>query len=185
VRLLGIAAHPADAAELCGRSFARYAAEGTQVTLLCAGADGWSAAAGKAVIQRLGVRDLVLLDYTCEASAASDLEAAIRDVLAGMEPHVVVADQQSATLARAALQAFSRVRHGIGGSAALPAKFYYRAAPGSPAVQVTTAISVGHSQPPELFIRAYPTPWVTGVVERDLFAGIADGLWAQEERLAS
>ena len=155
------------------------------MTLLCAGADGWAVAAGKAAIHRLGVSDLVLLDYGGDASAASDLEAAIRDVMAGIAPHVVVADQQSATLARAALDAFFRVRHGIGGSAALPAKFYYRAAPGSPAVQVTTAISIGPPQPPELFIRAYPTPWVTGVLERDLFAGIAEGLSGQDERLAS
>jgi hypothetical protein len=27
---------------------------------------------------------------------------------------------------------------------------------------------------PELFVRVFPDPWITGVLERDLFAGVPD-----------
>jgi hypothetical protein len=38
---------------------------------------------------------------------------------------------------------------------------------------VTTAIAVGRAAAPELFVRVFPNPWVTGVLERDLFAGLS------------
>jgi hypothetical protein len=53
---------------------------------------------------------------------------------------------------------------------------------------VTTAITVAIATTPELFVRAFPDPWVTGVLERDLFAGLsADPGTASTlaERLAS
>jgi hypothetical protein len=40
-------------------------------------------------------------------------------------------------------------------------------------VAVTTAIAVGTAAAPELFVRVFPNPWVTGVLERDLFAGLS------------
>ena len=41
-RLLGFAADPDKASNLCGGTFARYAAAGTEVTLVCAATHEWS-----------------------------------------------------------------------------------------------------------------------------------------------
>jgi LmbE family N-acetylglucosaminyl deacetylase len=180
-RLLGIAADPEDAGDVCGQAFARYAGSGTEVTLLCAGAAEWSTA-GKPALRRLGVRDLVLLDYQ-EILDSSELEAAIADLMAGLRPHVVVLDQKQQGLGRVAGSAFSRVRQAAGGSAALPAKLYQRVLGPATTTRVTTAIAVPQG-PPELFVRLHPTPWVTGVLERDLFGGLLADADA-EERLAS
>ena len=67
--------------------------------------------------------------------------------------------------------AFSRVRRAAGGTSALPAKLYCRLSGSSPLVSVTTAIAIA-GESPEMFVRAFPDPWVTGVLERDLFAGV-------------
>jgi hypothetical protein len=60
-----------------------------------------------------------------------------------------------------------------GGTAALPAKLYFRPSVGPDSVAVTTAIAAATAAAPELFVRVFPTPWVTGVLERDLFAGLS------------
>jgi hypothetical protein len=39
-------------------------------------------------------------------------------------------------------------------------------------VAVTTAIAVAATSA-ELFVRVFPDPWVTGVLERDIFAGLS------------
>ena len=71
-RLLGVVADPNQAGDLCGHAFARYAASGTDITLVCAAAREWNGSDHKAAAGRLGVRDLVLLDYRL-----SELTAAI------------------------------------------------------------------------------------------------------------
>jgi hypothetical protein len=48
---------------------------------------------------------------------------------------------------------------------------YQRTESASGPVQVTTAIAVPDGSP-ELFVRIHPRPWVTGLLERDLFAGL-------------
>jgi hypothetical protein len=170
-RLLGVVADPNQAADLTGHTFARYAASGTDVTLLCAGGRGWRGTDQLPALRRLGVRDLVLLDYDARELTAALLQDVFADVMAGVRPHVVVADGTRPAIRDAVTSAFSRARHAAGGSSALPAKLYYRMTGSSPLVSVTTAIVIP-SQSPEMFIRAFPDPWVTGVLERDLFAGV-------------
>lgn len=175
-RLLGLAARPADAGDLCGRTFARYAASGTDVTLVCAAAHGSTDVETRSAAERLGVRNLVLLDYRPSELTASALEDVFADVMASVRPHVVVADATRPAVREASASAFSRIRRASGRSGALPLKLYFRPSAETPSVRVTTAIAVPMLGSPELFTRAYPDPWVTGVVERDLFAGIsADG----------
>jgi hypothetical protein len=170
-RLLGVVADPNKAADLTGHAFAHYAASGTDVTLVCAGGPEWRGSDHLPVVRRLGVRDLVLLDYDVRELTAVVLEDVIADILAGLRPHVVVADGTQPAIRDAVTAAFARVRRTAGGSSALPAKLYYRLSGSSPVVSVTTAINVPGGSP-ELFVRAFPNPWVTGVLERDLFAGV-------------
>jgi hypothetical protein len=87
---------------------------------------------------------------------------------------VVVADGTPPAIRDATASAFARVRRYAGGSSALPAKLYHRPSSTSPVVSVTTSIAVPAGASPELFVRAFPDPWVTGVLERDLFAGVPD-----------
>jgi len=169
-RLLGVVADPHQAAGLTGHTFAHYAASGTDVTLVCAGARDWRGTAQLPAVRGLGVRDLVLLDYDLHELTADGLVDVFADVMAGVRPHVVVADSQPA-IREAVTSAFSRVRRAAGGSSALPAKLYYRLSGSSPLVSVTTAIAIP-GESPEMFVRAFPDPWVTGVLERDLFAGV-------------
>jgi hypothetical protein len=170
-RLLGVVADPSQAADLCGHAFAHYAASGTDVTLVCVGARDWRREDQLPAVRRLGVRDLVLLDYNPRELTSPAFEDLLADVIASVRPHVVVADGSPA-VNDAASSAFSRVRRAAGGSLALPAKFYYRPSSSSPLVSVTTSIAVGSGASPELFVRVFPDPWVTGVLERDLFAGV-------------
>jgi hypothetical protein len=171
-RLLGVVADPNQAADLCGTTFAHYAASGTDVTLVCAGARDWRAAEHLPALRRLGVRDLMLLDYKPSELTAGVLEDVLADVMAGVRPHVVVADATQPAIKDAVAWAFSRVRRTAGGSSALPAKLYYRTSSISPLVSVTTSIAARVGASPDLFVRAFPDPWVTGVLERDLFAGV-------------
>ncbi len=171
-RLLGFAADPDKASTLCGGTFARYAAAGTEVTLVCAGAGEWNGADHAAIARQLGAGNLVLLDYRLSELTAGGLEAVFADVIQSVRPHVVVAEGSHSGVREATTSAFSTVRRRAGGSAALPAKLYIRpsGAPGS--VAVTTAIAVA-APTPELFVRVFPDPWVTGVLERDLFSGLS------------
>jgi hypothetical protein len=170
-RLLGVVADPNSAGDLCGQAFARYAASGADVTLVCSAAHDWNATDRKPALRELGVRDLVLLDFGLGELTASLLEDLLADVIAGVRPHVVVADGTLPSIRDAAASAFSRVRRAAGGSSALPAKLYYRSPGASPLVSVTTSIAVPGGNA-ELFVRAFPDPWITGVLERDLFAGV-------------
>jgi hypothetical protein len=172
-RLLGFAADPDKASTLCGGTFARYAAAGAEVTLVCVDALGWKSADQAALARQLGAANLVLLDYRSSELTAAGLEAVFADVMQSVRPHVVVAEGSSTGVREAISAAFSAVRRRVGGSAALPAKLYLRPSgiPGRAAV--TTAISVGKPAASELFVRLFPNPWVTGVLERDLFAGLS------------
>ncbi|TMF11828.1 MAG: hypothetical protein E6I37_08455 [Chloroflexi bacterium] len=170
-RLLGVVADPNQAADLTGHTFARYAASGTDVTLVGAGGRDWRGAQHLPAVRRLGVRDLVLLDYNLHELTAVVLEDLLADVMTGVRPHVVVADGTQPAIRDAVASAFSRVRRAAGGSSALPAKLYYRMDDSGPLVSVTTSIAVPGGSP-EMFVRAFPDPWVTGVLERDLFAGV-------------
>jgi hypothetical protein len=171
-RLLGFAPDPDKASTLCGRTFASYAAAGTEVTLVCADALGFEGADQAALARQLGAANLVLLDYRSGELTAAGLEAVFADLMQSVRPHVVVAEGSTTGVREATASAFSTVRRRTGGSAALPAKLYIRpsGAPGS--VAVTTAIAVAATSP-ELFVRVFPDPWVTGVLERDLFAGLS------------
>ena len=168
-RLLGMVVDPDQAGTLCGHTFARYAASGVEVALVCASASGWNPRRLEAV-RRLGVHDVVLLDYAARDLPSADLEVALADVMVGMRPHAVVVHGDQ-PITDAASVAFDWARRGRG-SSTLPAKLYLRPSSGSP-VPVTTRISVAGG-PAEHFIRVKPSPWVTGILENDLFAGIRD-----------
>jgi len=123
-RLLGVVADPNQAADLTGHAFAHYAASGTDVTLVCAGGRDWRGTERLPAMRRLGVRDLVLLDYDVREQKADGLADVFADVMAGFRPHVVVADSQPA-IREAVASAFSRVRRdgrilGAAGQALLP-----------------------------------------------------------------
>jgi hypothetical protein len=187
-RLLGFATDPGKASSLCGGTFARYAAAGAEVTLVCAAAHDRGGSDLVPFARKLGAGNLILLDYQPSELTAAGLEGVFADVMRSVRAHVVVAEGSDGAVREATSSAFSTARRMAGGSAALPAKLYLRpsGAPGS--VAVTTAIGVGPHAKPELFVRVFPNPWVTGVLERDLFAGLADdpGTAATlAERLAS
>lgn len=185
-RLLGLVADPDRVGDICGRAFAHYAASGTEVTLVCAAGQEAKATQLRTTVRSLGVHDLVLLDFEPDELSASALEAVFADIMTGLQPHVVVADSADPAIREAAARAFTRVHQTLGGSAALPAKLYVRLPGPTPTIGVTSAVSIGEGAAPELFTRVFPEPWLTGVLERDLFAGIpVKPELPQIERLAS
>jgi LmbE family N-acetylglucosaminyl deacetylase len=171
-RLLGFAADPDKASDLCGGTFARYASAGTEVTLVCAAARDWTGTGYVPVARQLGAGNVVLLDYRLSELTTANLGEVFADLMRSVRPHVVVAEGSHAAVREATTSAFSTVRRMARGSAALPAKLYLRPS-GGPEVAVTTAIAVALTATPELFVRVFPNPWVTGVLERDLFAGLS------------
>ena len=171
-RLLGLVADPDRVGDICGRAFAHYAASGTEVTVVCAAGHDANVADLKTSVRALGVRDLVLLDFQPEELRATELVDVFADIMTGVQPHVVVADSADPAISEAAARAFTRVHQTVGGSAALPAKLYLRIRGRAQSVGVTSAVPIGDGAAPELFARVFPEPWLTGVLERDLFAGI-------------
>lgn len=153
--------------------FKRYADSGTEVTLVCVVAPPTSTDLRPAARQ-LGIRDLVLLDFPVGELDAVRLEGILLDLFTSIRPHVVVAGAEERAVSSAVAGAVSRLRQVGGGSAALPAKLYFRPSASTPRIAVTTAVRVPGTTSPELFVRAFPDPWVTGVLERDLFAGVAE-----------
>ena len=81
-RLLGVVADPHQAANLTGHAFARYAASGTDVTLVCAGGRACPGTEQLSAVRRLGVRDLVLFDYDVSELTAAVLGDLFADVMA-------------------------------------------------------------------------------------------------------
>lgn len=171
-RLLGLVADPDRVGDICGKAFARYAAAGAEITLVCATGREANVAQLRPKVRALGVRDLVLLDFAPDELSASAVADVFADVMAGIQPHVVVADSSDLAIKEAAAAAFSQVRRAAGGSAALPAKLYVRLPGAVPSVGVTSSVPIGEGASPELFTRLFPEPWLTGVLERDLFAGV-------------
>ena len=164
LRVLGLVVDPSQAGDFCGHAFKAYRSSGVEVTVASAaelvgetGADGISLEAGAQAIAALIERQL---------------------------PHIVVVDGRDAGLKRAAVSGFTRACRRLRGRSPLPAKLYSRAYPPlTPAV--TTVLVAPGSGEPELFIRERPAPWVTGVLEHDLFAGLNLEPETAAERLAA
>ena len=87
-RLLGVVADPNQAADLTGHAFAHYAASGTDVTLVCAGGRDWRGTEWLPAMRRLGVRELVLLDYDLREQKADGLADVFADVMAGFRDEI-------------------------------------------------------------------------------------------------
>ena len=98
-RLLGFAADPGKASNLCGATFARYAAAGAEVTLVCAAAREWSGIDRAAVARQLGAGNLILLDYKLSELMAASLQDVFADVMRSVRPHVVVAEERQICMA--------------------------------------------------------------------------------------
>jgi LmbE family N-acetylglucosaminyl deacetylase len=148
-RLLAVCAAAPDEAELCPSTLAHYARQGVECRIEA---------------PRLGG-----LEAGLEARCAELYRRFAPDVVITVGP--VPGDPGGMALSQAASRAFRSMRIRGSGSAPRPLKLYFRV-PGnsSGTVQTTTVIDGPHGR--ELFIRSYPAPWVTGVIERDLFSGI-------------
>ena len=170
-RLLGLAVDPSRAGELCGHSFAHYASGGVHITLACLVSADEPPPLPQ--LDRLGIRNLALLGFEPSELTAEQIEPALTDLMAGLQPHVVVMDGSHQELNLAAERALVAARHRTGGSAALPAKLYRRPIVADRPHEVTSAVTAPGLPGADLFARIYPRPWVTGLLERDLFAGVS------------
>jgi hypothetical protein len=167
-RLLGLVADPNRVGDLCGIAGA-YAASGTSVTIATPLAAPSDEPRVRANAQARGIHDLVPLQPD-DPPTLRNL-AFLVELMESRRPQVVVVDGETSAWQETAAGAFSLARKRLAGIGDGPAKLYFRAAPPiKPGI--TTAIIRGHSSKPELFIRAYPRPWVTGVLEDDLFLGL-------------
>ena len=185
-RLLGLVVDPSRAGELCGHTFEHYVASGADVTLACVIAGTVSREAAKGTAAGAGIRNLVLLDFTAAELTETALEPMLADLIAGVAPHVVVADASDSAVCKAVVAACSRARARVSGTSALPVKLYFARSRSTQPHEITTAVRTASGRQQELFSRVFPSPWVTGVLERDLFAGIApDAGPALDELLAS
>ncbi len=169
-RLLGIVPDLESLEEIGGRTFRGYAANGVAVTIACASGADPGAIRSRAAL--LGVQALILLDYRPAERDSPALTSLLTDILRALRPHVVVlgADPVMIKIGQSAFQA---ARAGSASAGTLPAKLYLSAAPDS--AEISTVIGAGarSGEKRASFRRLFPSPWVTGVVERDLFAGLA------------
>ena len=182
-RLLAVLAHPEDDALVCRRTLHRYAAAGVETTMLWAALDpGQTAADAMAAARAAGARDLLTLDFERGELGRLDpgvLESVIGDVYRSLAPHIVVTfgadgvdgDPDHVALHHAAGRAFRAERRRARGSGEPPNRLYY-AVPGSVTGRLLATTVVEGDGGQELFARAYPQPWVTGIIERDLFVGL-------------
>lgn len=92
MRLLGLFAHPDDQGLLCGGTIARYAEGGADViSVLAAPGDGLNRSGFRSAARRLGVRDVVLLDYQPgELIDDGELDRVCGDLLRSLRPDVVI-----------------------------------------------------------------------------------------------
>lgn len=168
-RLLAVGA-PLDEGDAWGRLLKSCAESDVDVTLASVASarhvDPFSSA------RRLGI-DLVALTDGADQPRLADLEAATLRIISTIGPHVVVAESNQGPIWPALVSAVSTSRRAGRGSAALPAKLYYRVSDGSPRVAVTTIVRIPGATSPALLVRAVPEPWITGVLERDLFSGLS------------
>lgn len=172
LRLLGLVPDLESLPELGGLAFAGYAARGVGVTIACAG--GPETAALRSRARLLGIQALVLLDYRPAERESPALAGLFTDLIRAVRPHVVVVCADDEAIRTAGTRAFDHARRATSGSGALPAKLYHRFRAGGPPATVSTAVRIGTgpSAAAEGFQRIFPSPWVTGVLERDLFAGL-------------
>ncbi|HEY8678232.1 MAG TPA: hypothetical protein VIN39_06315 [Candidatus Dormibacteraeota bacterium] len=171
-RLLGVIPHVEDLPALAGRAFGRYAAAAVEITVACAGGADLGPWKGRA--RSLGIHNLIVLDYRHAELDPALLAEILADIMRGVQPHVVVASGEEIAVFEGAQRAFRAARLGPARSGAVPAKLYRRVLPGTVGSAVTTAVptGLGSVTGAERFVRVFPSPWVTGVLERDLFAGI-------------
>lgn len=169
--MLGIVADLGSLDEIGGRAFPGYTARGISVTV--ASASGADPAGVCSRARLLGIQALVLLDYRPAERESAELAAVLTDVMRAIRPHVVVVGRDG-QLVQAAQRAFKAARAAAGRTATLPAKLYIPASRGSAELSTLVPAATG-STPPSGFRRLFPDPWVTGVVEGDLFAGLTPG----------
>jgi hypothetical protein len=169
LRLLGIVPDLESLEEMGGRAFRRYAANGVAVTVACAsGADPGGIASRAAL---LGIQALILLDYRPAERDSPSLTGLLLDILRAVRPHVVVLGGEPAMIG-AGRSAFEAARAASGKAANLPAKLYVPASPDSAEISTLIRIESLRGERHAAFRRLFPSPWVTGVVERDFFAGL-------------
>lgn len=183
-RLLGLVVDPNRASEFCGHTFAHYVAAGADVTLAFVAGRELSMADARLTMEQIGVRNAVLLGLARDEVSGEALAPLLADLIGAVSPQVVVIDGGDEALSRAAAGAFVAARRRLRGIPGGPAKLYIRATGTQPHDEVTTAVDPGRGRR-ELFARVYPTPWVTGLLERDLFSGLPAEPGPSLERLAS
>jgi len=170
LRLLGIVPDLDSLEEIGGRAFRRYAANGVAVTVACAsGADPGGIASRAAL---LGIQALILLDYRPAERDSPSLTGLLLDILRAVRPHVVVLGGEPGMI-RAGRSAFEAARAASGKAGTLPAKLYVPATADSAERSTLIRLEAARGETQASFRRLFPSPWVTGVVERDLFAGLA------------
>lgn len=181
-RLLAVLAHPEDDALICRQSLHRYADAGVETTMLWAAARDAASAGAMAGARAAGARDLLTLDFSRGELTGLDpgvLSSVIADIYRSVAPHVVVTfgaegmdgDPDHVAVHHAAGRAFRTERRRARGSGEPPLRLYH-AVRDDPVGRLgaTTVVAAGAGR--ELFTRAYPHPWVTGVIEGDLFSGL-------------
>ncbi|MDQ6882830.1 MAG: hypothetical protein M3077_01140 [Candidatus Dormibacteraeota bacterium] len=171
LRLLGLVPDLESLPELGGLALAGYAARGVAVTIACAG--GPETATLRSRARLLGIQALVLLDYRPAERESPALTELFTDLIRAIRPHVVVVCADDEAIRTAGTRAFDQARRATSGSGSLPAKLYHRFRAGGSPATVSTALRIGSGTAAvEGFQRIFPSPWVTGVLERDLFAGL-------------
>lgn len=169
LRLLGIVPDLESLEEIGGRALRRYAASGVEVTVACASGTDPGGIGSRAAL--LGVGALILLDYRPAERDSQSLPALLEDVMRALRPHVVVLGGDPMLL-RAGRAAFDAARAVSSKPGVLPAKLYVPAAHKSPQTSTRIPIADGPGRLRASFRRVFPSPWITGVVEGDLFAGL-------------
>jgi hypothetical protein len=168
-RLLGVVPDLENLEEIGGRTFRGYAANGVAVTVACA--SGADPGAIRSRAELLGIQALILLDYRPAERDSPSLTALLEDILRAVRPHVVVLGGDPVMI-KTGRSAFETVRARAASAGALPAKLYLAAAPDSAEISTVIRAGAGSGEKRASFRRLFPSPWVTGVVERDLFAGL-------------
>jgi hypothetical protein len=169
-RLLGVVPDLENLEEIGGRTFRGYAANGVAVTVACASGADPDAIRSRAAL--LGIEALILLDYRPAERDSPSLTALLEDILRAVRPHVVVLGGDPIMI-KTGRSAFEAVRAGAASAGNLPAKLYLPAAPDSAQTSTVIRAGAGSGEKRASFRRLFPSPWVTGVVERDLFAGLS------------
>jgi LmbE family N-acetylglucosaminyl deacetylase len=201
-RLLGVFPRLADAISLSGGTLARCADSGIETMVVSLTSRDRSPDGVARTARILGLSHLVHLDFgeVFDAEEGDSMREAINDLMRSFQPDVVVAagavdggTEAVQAAIRAAVQQAWRAGSG-------PARLYWSTRPadlvcttvidvrpqfqrkldaqslypGEPAAAYTSSSADQGAKVPdrELFVRFHPRPWVTGIIERDLFAGL-------------